>query len=384
VKHLTVDRLHSHLFSQSKYPSWNGDIEKLIFGVESEYLVLRQGTQDEYLDGIRFLQLLDQLKTKHSYKQRSSEDIWRISKDTEWGFVTIKPDFGFHILEISYPPRGCPRELRVLIKRTLTEVDEALDQIDFERAPYGVVRNPEFAFECVQIDRLKNFIEQFSPRTQNSSKYYFPHFPAMIAATQVHLNISHEGVFRDLTAMYELEWKIVDEFSTSTQFNNEILGCARTLLYEETLSSDYRLKNIPNPIPTDIESYVELFNSSRTLFKHDTFFPVRDMTAIRPRPFGSIEFRSTCTQGDVDRILGICAYRAAQVMYGAKFRDQPLSRSAGNAREALLHRSRYLLGAAPVSEYEQQVNSRFEEIIQLLPSQWRCFVNAGKPEARSA
>ncbi len=80
------------------------------------------------------------------------------------------------------------------------------------------------------------------------------------------------------------------------------------------MGDGYKLKGIPDNIPSTIGEYVEAMNASDRVFPHDLFFPVRDVSYIRPSRYGTIEFRSACSNPVVDEILEIVCWRVVELI----------------------------------------------------------------------
>ena len=66
--------------------------------------------------------------------------------------------------------------------------------------------------------------------------------------------------------------------------------------------------------PDSLSTLSDLMNKSRKVFPGDPFFPVRDMSFIRPTKFGTLEFRSSCSFRDLNLIIEIANWRVAQVI----------------------------------------------------------------------
>jgi hypothetical protein len=63
-----------------------------------------------------------------------------------------------------------------------------------------------------------------------------------------------------------------------------------------------------------MRDYLEALNTSDPAFPKDKFFPVRDVSYIRPSRYGTIEFRSACSAPIVTDIIEICAWRITQLV----------------------------------------------------------------------
>ena len=324
---MNAERLRQHLFTGPRVPFWDYDPGKLTVGIEVEYFIahvdrhsFRLATKNEYF------QVITHLKNDFGYKDYQLVDQpGRVSLDTEHGFVAIKPDFAWHILEISLPPRSSLDSLRLLLTRVFSQVDRALAKVGLERLDISCLDHIPENIELVELDRLGQISKTFKPQsfdrpTQN------PNFPAFIAATHVHLNASSEDMLAHMPKLYQIDHVISTMFTRTRSFCGRSYRNARTDMYRDTLGEDYLLHTYPKKIAEDLQTLADLMNQSPKLFPEDRFFPVRDMSYIRPTRYGTLEFRSCCSFKNLDVILDIVKWRCAQLIAGTAAED---SRTAG-------------------------------------------------------
>jgi hypothetical protein len=124
-------------------------------------------------------------------------------------------------------------------------------------------------------------------------------FNALIASTQIHLNIAERG-FPLLPFLYQYEYFIPILFSNCAS-NESSYHCIRPLVWTDSFDSSYTAVGIPNPVPTNPAEYDRWLHSCRD-FK-------RDYSLIAPRATGSFEFRSACNQPNSQRTLELIAFR---------------------------------------------------------------------------
>lgn len=312
---MTIEKLRQHLFTNKKVSFWNYDEAKLTIGVEVEYFIaqvlptgFRLATRNEYM-------LVAEILMSHfGYIDRHLPDQpGRLSKDTELGFVTVKPDFAWHILEISLPPRKNTEEIRTLLTTVFNEIDEALAAVGLERLDLSCLPSTPKNMELVSLNRLGEIASTFRQRS-TTKPTQDPAFPAYITATHVHLNASSEEMLKVLPALYNLDHLISKKFTRANFFQGKVYENARTKMYRDTLGDDYLLHTYP-PIPAhDLQTMVSLMNRSPRLFPADPFFPVRDMSYIRPTRYGTLEFRSCCSFKSIETLLKIVECRIAQLL----------------------------------------------------------------------
>jgi len=308
---MTVERLRKHLFGGPQVPFWNYDPSQITVGVEVEYFIahtfpdgsFKLATKHEYLE------VMEHLKNDFGYKDRNlANQPGRVSKDTEHGFIAIKPDFAWHILEISLPPRRDLDALKVLLDRIIFEVDTCLAKVKLSRLNLSCLPDVPHDAELVDLDRLRGHIDAL--KTQDSGSIYSaPIFPALIVATHVHLNVLNEKTYKLLPALYEKEPAAREQFCRAQSFRGQKSNKHREKFYQTSLGPDYKLCDIPSPIPSSIAEYCVLFNSSAKIFPNDNFFGARDLTTIRPTRYGTLEFRSACSFLESEKIMDIVRFR---------------------------------------------------------------------------
>lgn len=372
---LTLDAYLRAFSGPKKYPAWTRTIESMLFGVELEFIIHHQDRPDRLLRRNDVNRLVHALRSAGGFDSSLTPKnplYYTLGLETRQGYIAVKPDFAFHILEVSLPPRSDLRESADLIHSTLESIDRSLASVGLQRSEQSVVQDPNIPFDLVPNPRLAGYLEQFPLRADQSSSFYFPHYPALIAAAQIHVNVPVQDLIPLLPALYQLEWLAIHLFSQSRQFDSREVGCARVLMYEDSLGPDYKIKTIPSKIPETIEEYVRLFNNSPGYFREDPFFPVRDLTFIRPRPYGTTEFRSTCSQGSVDKVLELQAFRALQVQYGLLYGKEERSRLHLKGNEALNSLLRHSIARRERPEwnsFERDVYQRALSVIdQLSPA----------------
>ena len=379
-KIITSKDVCDELFSGSKYPSYGGDLSKVIFGVETEFIVHAKDSEAKLMDRGICRSIFRALKKKYGYKNFHQQNEDSISLDTELGFICIKPDFSYNILEVAFPPRGTIKELKDMLQRTFDQIDDCLEVEGFVRAKFAVVPTTPARYDLVEQARHAKWLELFKNREATESAFYSPDYPALMAATQVHLNVLDKNFFKLLPFLYELEWLVVSTYSKSTKFNNQNVKCARVRLIEDTLGHKYSLKGIPENIPNSAEKYATEFQKVIEYVSGQPEIVAKDYSFIRPRSFGSVEFRSTCAQHDVETIIEICAFRILQFAYA-------LERVEGTP--SLLSRTVLLAEADGVpTEDEVMLSFRTETyraalaVLKKLPSDWGDVLKKSKAFGR--
>ena len=316
---MTVERLRQHLFGGPQVPFWNYDPSQLTIGIEVEYFIahlhadrsFKLATKKEYLE------VMDHLKHDAGYKDRNLPDQpGRVSRDTEQGFIAIKPDFAWHILEISLPPRGKLTELRTLMEQVFAEVDAALAKVNLVRLDRSSLPDVPEHIELVELDRLGMFTSAVRQRSAENP-FTNPEFPAYITATHVHLNAFNQSSFELFPRLFNLEMATYGLYARPAHFAGSLVLNPRDIFMHHTMGENYRLKGIPVRVPQNMQEYVDLMNASDHLFPNDRFFPVRDVSYIRPSKYGTLEFRSSCSFLQVSSLIEVASWRILQLCASA-------------------------------------------------------------------
>ena len=312
---MTSERLAAHLFGGPQVPFWEFNIANLSAGVEVEFFIVHQtGSTFQLASKSQYMTVINRLVVDSGYKNWNLRDQpGRISKDTDFGFIIIKPDYAWHILEIAFPPRKTTESLRTLISEVLRGLDLALQSEGLRRLDISCLPHAPDTMDLVELDRISLHAKCVKQKIVGRPTID-PHFPAYIAATHVHLNASSIDSLRFLPDLYEFEPIAMKMYSRARRFENQDYENVRTEFYAETLGHDYLLQTTPKKIPESIEDLRDAMNGSAKLFPNDIFYPVRDMSYIRPTKIGTLEFRSACSYADPEMILEIALWRKAQLI----------------------------------------------------------------------
>jgi hypothetical protein len=312
---MSTERLREYLFGSPKAKFWDYDPDKLTLGIEVEYFIGKTNSDGFQLaKRPEYLSVVSELVSHHGYFDRGLRDQpGRISRDVDSGFIVIKPDFAWHILEVSLPPCKSLDELESLLTNVLCSVDAALGKFGLKRLDLSCLSDPPPSIDLVNLDRLEQISETFKPKRVDRPTQD-PEFPAYVAATHVHLNVSNEEVLTCFPALYHLDKVISERFNRGRTFRGRTYENVRTALYRDTLGHDYLLHTYPIEPATNLNELCDQMNRSPKLFLRDGFFPVRDMSYIRPTRYGTLEFRSACSFNNVDKIIEIVKWRRAQII----------------------------------------------------------------------
>jgi hypothetical protein len=323
VPMMTEERLHAHWFSGPQAPFWNYDPRKITTGIEIEYFIAR-GDESNFILATRddYLKVMQHLVNRSGYKDHKLHDQpGRISKDTQSGFIAVKPDFAWHILEVSLPPRSNVTEQAVMIENVLAEIDDALSQHELKRLTISCLPGPQ-KVDLVGQERLSDFtraVHQQSGDGGARNPFCDPYFPAYTAATHVHLNAFNDAALNMWPALFAIEAGVGEIYCRGRSFDGISVESVRSEFLKHSMGPGYKLKGIPEKVPVSPAEYAAAMNGSNHAFPHDRFFPVRDVSYIRPSKYGTIEFRSACTTPTVDEIIEIACWRMTQLVAANTF-----------------------------------------------------------------
>jgi hypothetical protein len=307
---MTPERLRAHWFNGKRVPFWNHDPAQITVGLEIEYFIAKVDSRGAFklATKAQYIAVVEYLTNHHGYVDRMLPDQpGRVSKDTESGFIAIKPDFAWHILEVAFPPRSGLEDIRSLLETTLREIDTALAAVGLQRLDRSCLPDIPEEIDLVGLKRLEGHLGLLNEHGKELLGPVYI-FPALIAATHVHLNCFNEAALEMFPKLYQLEEKALQLFNRPIEFRGKLHKSIRTEFYEMAFGPDYKFIAMPKEIPDSVESYVLLLNSSRGMFPKDDFFPVRDLSYIRPTKHGTIEFRSACSYSRIDQILSIVEF----------------------------------------------------------------------------
>ncbi len=313
---MNADLLRKHLFDGPQVPFWDYDPAKLSIGIEVEYFIGRVQSSGQFSLATKadFMQVIEILKNEFCYMDRDLTDQpGRVSKDTENGFISIKPDFAWHILEISFPPRKSTQGLRDILVKVFFELDCVLAKAGMKRLDLSALPSLPVTMELVELDRMQSFTESVEQKSE-ISPFFEPFFPALIVATHVHINSCNEDSICLLPTLFKQEKSSLLKFNRSTKYAGVEVNSVRDEFLRKTMGDNYLLKGLIDTPPGNIDEYVNLMNRSRPAFPNDTFFPVRDVSYIRPTRYGTFEFRSACSTKSVDLIIEMVQWRIMQLL----------------------------------------------------------------------
>lgn len=282
------------------------------FGIEQEHFIFKNGKAPEKDEMHMFFYKLNKYGFKTS-EINSENNIGTVIKETKNGSVFIKNDFCTHILEIVFPPLENVSDFLSIYDETLSIIQAVLTELGIE-IHYG---------GC--LSSLPEKINLYAPNSHTSLRQELlinrqltlhtlahPYFFAAMCSTQVHLNIFKSNLYTCLPRLYAYDYIAILLFSNSKNFNGFLAHCVRPLLYKYNFQNDYLVNGYPEKIPASFAEYENMLATAKNLIK--------DYSLIIPREkFGTIEFRSNCSQNSVNEIISLIALRIALVRVAEKY-----------------------------------------------------------------
>lgn len=330
-------------------------------GVEQERFILKHGVAPTCTDITNLLARMAR-KGVCSYQLSSDHTAGIATRTTPWGTLDIKPDGFTHVLEVAFPPVPTPTIFESMHAETWGYIREAAQQeglyfSDIGCLPDHLPNEQAFPVSALAADRQGKLLKRPLPTRTFGSVM----LSSVMAATHVHLPAlrSSASTMALIPVLYSYEYLVPWLFSRSRQFRGHWAHCVRPLIYRDSFADSYRAAGFPVRVPNSLETYDQLVADSESF--------VRDYSFIVPRSFGTVEFRTACSQASVEAILELIGlYRAIwQLALLGEFSAVPDSRSHFYA--VCEH------GSAVVDPAAQSDLERLRTVSESLPDEWAVF-----------
>jgi hypothetical protein len=288
-----------------------------------------------------------------------------VNRDVNGGYISIKNDFCTHILETSLPPKKNLHELEQLFTETWELLDELLEKRGITRSNEASLAALPPNWSPIPNPRL----EWFKQRRPSAppSEYWHQNFGAFICATQIHLNLLGPNFFALLPKLYSFEYLTPLLYTRSPRFDTKQAHCTRPLVYRDNYPTDYIANAFPENIPATAAQYEEM------IAKTPGF--IRDYTFIAPRKFGTIEFRTGCSQQTFFEITAIAALKTAGFIAAGMNTSAPRT-----SREDFFEICK--TGKIKPQALKQDL-AELEKAVQQLPEQWQAPFNETKKRSET-
>lgn len=290
------------------------------FGVEHEFFVLAKDNSPPELSQMHdyFVRIAEANHGKTSYRHNIASSVLI---PTTFGNLEIKNDYCTHILEFAFPPVIQPSDFITLFADIENQTRHLFDVLGLTVVPGGVIEIPREFHICPSHDDSGQRTKQVLSRALPHKPLANLNFNAAIAATQIHLDLFDEKIYGCLPILYDLEYIIPLCFSESTNLFGCAAHCIRPLVYFDNFEDAYLANAVPISIPHSKAEYERLLGKTKGF--------IRDYSFIAPTAYRTIEFRTGCSQKDVNHILEMVAFRVVALM--ACLNKSPVS--SGNSRK---------------------------------------------------
>ena len=316
----------------------------LTVGVEHEFFLMRDGCPCTHLDSQSFLRLLSSergWKLQSEIETQFGSMIDRVSMEDEEGrYTAVKYDHHPHQLEVAFAYRKTIGELFELVDSVLRVLKKTAATLGLELSSVCQLEispcDPRVVSTLESFRNLRAYRSLLLERgpfkgAWRSSGY--ENYAAVIAATQTHIGGTNWWANPGfVNFLYCFEPQVLPWSFAHLASNNEV---AESLIVKRW--SGYRavfhgkpLVGFPDLERWDFESWVEALLRSPICGKADDKFAsrslaelgrnpfsnwgrflkeVRDLQIIRPRIFGTLEFRSDPAQKDAEGVCAVAALR---------------------------------------------------------------------------
>lgn len=306
--------------NQQCLSTWDGGAAGLFFGVEHERFVFGPDRPPTDAAIGTFFDLLLAAGGRCTHRDRLGRCL-TVKLSVDEHEVSIKNDFCSHIVETVFPPLQRAATFRHLFDQVDRRLNLAAKGSGLRFLGGSVLGDvpPKTVLRPSDTDAQGQRLRELIDRPLPNSRLAEPCFFAAICATQIHFNILDAKFFGALRKLYALEYLFPLLFSNGRVFRDQSAHCIRPLMYGGNFRSDYWACSIPTPIPTTVQDYAQALTNSRTF--------IRDYSFIAPTRYGTVEFRTGCSQPNAERILEMVALRMAllQLIHKpASLRRRPL------------------------------------------------------------
>lgn len=289
------------------------------FGIEHEFFIFRlDGCVPRVADILQLYKTLEADGYETDTRHAVTGQPLSVSKVALTEKRRVGCDYCSNTLELTLPPHDCEDAFRAEFSAMEAEVLRALESVGLERklgatldaVPENVVLWPS------HTDPTGERLQSVADRRPTDSPLFCREIFAIVASTQVHLELPREEGFRLLPHLYSLEWLVPLYFSHSSQYLGRRMHSARALAIWENFDASERMLGIPDKIATSEGEYMQL-NAGKQ----------RDYSFIAPRE-QTFEFRSADSQPDADAIWRLIEFRQWQVEVARSREGEALSSSA--------------------------------------------------------
>ncbi len=281
------------------------------FGVEHERFLSRRNGD---APGLGDLKRLAQILEKRGWDSLPAGAAFDLAGPAEITGTRLKTDFCTNLLEVVLPPLSSLDTAKNFLLSAWRDVEDSAGQLDLVVSTYSALSQmpTNVVFAPSSSDKDGARISKTLGRPMPRCGWGIPEYPATIAATHVHIESDIAADISLLPSLYAVEYMVPLLFGNSTDWLGRTAHCVHPMVYRW----NYRPSQLNIGFPRKIPTYVS-----------ETDALDRDYSLIVPRrEFGTLEFRSACSQPTIDRVISLVAFRLAAVLAA---RDGLISPLAG-------------------------------------------------------
>ncbi len=351
----------------------------LTIGLEHEFFLCnKSGGPTTHEQSQLFLkELSNQPGWRIREKSKDEEHLLRVSRDEDHGrFTAVKYDHHPHLMEVAFGYKADLHELREQVSTGFAILDHAAGKADVrvKHAPFLDISasDPRVTSPLKPFQDLRNYRRRLFQIRGERENAELENYAAIIAATQTHIG-GTGWLFKPelISRLYRLEpeahlYAARGVVSTDKEITS--LLARRWYGYRQVFLG-YPLIGFPDledwtletwtaallemPLSGGPENHWAGYSAKQLggipFQSFDDFLTrVRDLQIIRPRIFGTLEFRADAAQPTPDRIVAIAALRLANCI-GIMQGHQPSTSFA--AARAKWEQSLSLGGALPTRDF---------------------------------
>jgi len=320
-------------------------ISKLTVGLEHEFFLTRES--GEPADHELSQQFLKRLAAQpgwyireHSSTPKHGEMIWRCSEDSTNGkYTAVKYDHHPHLMEIafSYESNLILMEQVVIEKFRVLEKAAAESGSRILNAPQLPVEadSPAVTSSLATFEKLRHYRGLLFDQRQEPRHPKHINYAAIIAASQTHVGGTSWWEHPEIVEkLYRIEPMILAAAIAAFPKDERDRVLQTRWAGYQSVFKGFPLVGFPNIVAWDLDTWVAaLLSSPLAGGPSDAWsgksidayaqvpysdwskaFPlIRDLQIVRPRLFGTLEFRADPGQPSVERLMGLMALRLGLV-----------------------------------------------------------------------
>lgn len=261
-------------------------------GIEHEFFIL--DTRDRVPDKHVLTHFFHVLGRK-GFKAFNPEKPFVLSRDVGEGYIAVSNDFCSHILEIAFPPVVDLVASEEMFLSVLEEIESCLSicGLSIKKGAYLSVEDRDLEF--VQNEKFDWFNNRKFPQETYSERYP----TAKIASTQFDIDILNaDAFFNNLKYAYSFEYLLAHFYRAQSDKSR----INRALVWRDSFQSEYLLHGYS--LLEDVSSFEDYTKIKKTLPNL-----LRDYSFIAPRSEQRVEFRGSCSQESLRKIISLAQIR---------------------------------------------------------------------------